>query len=529
MTCAPVSDLPLPSETPPEDWRRTDPLGFVAQGITGLAKLVLPLVAAFVATDLSELPLGLALPIVLAILAVNFAAAYLAWIRLRYRIGADDIRVEQGLISRSARAVPYDRIQDVSLEEKLVPRLLGLVEVRFETGAGGKDELHLAYVSKSEGERLREVVRERMDEGTAPAASDPADTQAERALTGRPLFAMGPARLVNFGLFEFSLVIFAVLIGAAQQFEFLLPFDVWDWLASQAEGQNIREAGGYIYGLGLAAQIAGVLYAVFVIIVLGVGTGVVRTLIRDWDFRLDETPKGFRRRRGLFTRTDVVMPVHRVQALRLTTGWLRRRFGWHGLSFVSLAQDAGAANHDVAPFAKMEEIAPIARVAGFTLPDEATDWRRPSPRYRLDKALLSGGLCLAGALAFGIVKIAWPNSIGLGTGVIILLLCALFFALQQAFLWRYDRYALMPHQVMARTGWLAPKLAIAPRVKLQSVEICAGPIAQRRGYADVIFGLAGGTFTMHGLRLEDAKHLRAAVLDSIAAVDFSELASQKPA
>jgi putative membrane protein len=74
-----------------------------------------------------------------------------------------------------------------------------------------------------------------------------------------------------------------------------------------------------------------------------------------------------------------------------------------------------------------------------------------------------------------------------------------------------------------RRGWLAPRIDIASRVKLQSVEIAQGPIAHRRGYADVKFGIAGGKLEMHGIPLEDARAIRAAVLESIASVDFSAL------
>ncbi len=98
-----------------------------------------------------------------------------------------------------------------------------------------------------------------------------------------------------------------------------------------------------------------------------------------------------------------------------------------------------------------------------------------------------------------------------------------FLALRQHFLWRYERHAVDPRQILSRRGWLAPKLVIANRVKLHSVEIAQGPIARRRGYADLRFGLAGGRFSFDGLRLEDAEQMRAAVLGSIAAVDFSRL------
>ena len=43
----------------------------------------------------------------------------------------------------------------------LFPRLFGMVEVRFETGAGGKDELTIGYVTAAEADALRETVRAR--------------------------------------------------------------------------------------------------------------------------------------------------------------------------------------------------------------------------------------------------------------------------------------------------------------------------------------------------------------------------------
>jgi len=524
------------------EWCRVSPLSIAVQGVRALASAIIP--AAFIlfgAASQSGEMAAIApwvIPILLAVIALNLVPPWLGWYRLRYRIGQSDVRLEQGIISRAARSVPYDRIQDVSLEQKLIPRLLGLVEVKFETGAGGKDELKLAYVREEEGERLREVVRalvEGADAETAPAREGEAAPSFESgradaapaasAAENRLLFAMGPRRLFTYGLFNFSLVIFAVLLGAAQQLEFLLPFDIWEYIGSWFAEARYAEAGGYIEGMGMGARIAGLAYLLFGIVVVGMASGVVKTFIADWGFRLDRTAKGFRRRRGLLTRTDVVMPVHRVQALVLSTGIIRRRFGWHGLSFISLAQDTGSANHDVAPFARLVEIAPIAREAGFSLPDEAQEWRRPSPNYYFDRAVIACLLVtVAGIFAFTAAAVSAGQFVpGLAViGAVILAIIGLI-AAREFYLWRYDRHALDPAQVLSRRGWLAPRTQVASRVKLHSAEIAQGPLARWRGYCDLRFGLAGGNLAFRGLALDDARKLRAAVLDSIAAVDFARL------
>jgi putative membrane protein len=506
-----------PAEAP--EWRRTNPKSFLVGGIVSLRNSLLPLAAAFVGIQGSRGAALYLVPAVAAWLGLTFLFSYIAWRHFRYRVGAEDIRVERGLLNRTARAVPYERIQDVSLEQTLVPRLFGMVEARFETGAGGKDEIKIRFIGEAEGEVLRETVRARK-RGEALAA--PAADSAEQA--DRTLFAMDTGRLATFGLFEFSLVAFAVLGGAAQQLDFLLPFDFWDyrgWVGL------IAGPGHWLQQFGFAAQAIGAGIALFALALVGLLTGVGRTVLRDYGFLLEETPKGLRRRRGLLTRSDTVMPIHRVQALKVTTGILRRRFGWHGLSVVSLAHDAKAGNQVVVPFATMAEIAPVVEVTEFALPPADTRWHRASARAAADRAILGGLVPVLGGVALLLAGPSLPEAAGIALALPVtgLFLLGGFFALRERFLWHHHRHAVDDRYLYLRHGWLAPRLDIAMRVKLQSAEIAQGPLARRRGYADLKLGVAGGTFTMHGIPLEAARAVRRAVLDSIARVDFSRLAA----
>jgi len=494
--------------------RRTDPRGFVVLGLSSLLRGGLPAFAALIGTGTIGLGLLVLAPVAVAVLAFSFGIAWLKWHRLTYATGADNIRVEQGLLSRHARAVPYERIQDVSLEEKLLPRLFGLAEVRFETGAGGKDEISLAYLSLDEAARLRELVRERKAGTVAPAEA--LDVEPAAAEPAAPvLFAMDTRRVLTFGLFEFSLIIFAVLLGAAQQLEFLLPFEPWNWQQWTRFAASHRNDLAFIEASGRVAAIIAAVGGILVVAALGVLTGVARTFAREYRFTLERTAKGFRRRRGLVTRTDVVMPVHRVQAARIGTGFVRRRFGWHDLRFVSLANDKKDASHAVAPFAKMDEIERVVREAGFHLPNDTTEWRRPSSAHWFDKALFLAVPLGAGAVATALFGV-WPASIAIG-------LLAAILVVREHHLWRHDRHAIDVDQVFVRRGWLAPRLDLADRIKVQSVELAQGPLGRRRGYATLHLGIAGGTLAIGGLPIDRARQIAREVLDSAASVDFSEL------
>ncbi len=495
------------------DGHRLHLSGLLVGFVTGLPQLIFPIFAAIFGvrkSDNSEL-----IPIIIvAVLLISLFFRWLAWMRFRYHVGDHDIRIEKGILNRTARSIPYERIQDVSIEQKLLPRLMGLGEVKFETGGGDGDDAKLSFVNVEEANRLRELVRSRKaGVASTDGAADVADTEDVR-----PIFAMDGQRVFVFGLYSFSLVIFAVLGGVAEQFDFLLPFDFWDfkhWIGlAEERGVSVDR----INGVGIAAQLLLAFGAFTSLIFIGLATGVVRTLLRDHGFRLDRTPKGFRRRRGLFTLTDVVMPAHRVQAAVIETGPFRKRRGWHSLKFVSLAQDSKEeSNYVAAPFATLEEIWPIAEAAMIAGPDYSTPFRKGRLSWWMSAVLLVLPcilLVIAALMFFAgapFVKAAGLLLLPIGLG--------LFFWLE----WRQYGDHIDNRQIYVRDGWWRQQMTVAPQVKVQSAEIVQGPISRRLGLAALKLGIAGGTLEMVALPLPTAHAIRDAVMAKVAVVDYSTI------
>lgn len=495
------------------DGHRLHVSGLLVGFVTGLPQLIFPVFAVIFGvrkSNNSEL-----IPVIIvAVLLISLVFRWLAWMRFRYHVGDHDIRVEKGILNRTARSIPYDRIQDVSIEQKLLPRLMGLGEVKFETGGGDGDDAKLSFVTVEEANRLRELVRSRKA-GVAPTddAADVVDAEDVR-----PIFAMDGQRVFVFGLYSFSLVIFAVLGGVAEQFDFLLPFDFWDfkhWIGfAEERGVSVDN----INGVGLAAQLLLAFGAFSSLIFIGLATGVVRTLLRDHGFRLDRTPKGFRRRRGLFTLTDVVMPAHRVQAAVIQTGPFRKRRGWHSLKFVSLAQDSKEeTNYVAAPFATLDEIWPIAEAAMIEVPDNAIAFRKGRQSWWLSGVILLLPFILLGIAALMLFAGA-PFAKAAG-----LLLLPIGFSLFSWLEWRQYGDHIDDRQIYVREGWWQQQLTAAPQVKVQSAEIVQGPISRRLGLAALKFGVAGGTLEMIALPLPTAHAIRDAVMAKVAAVDYSAI------
>ncbi len=446
---------------------------------------------------------------------------FIYWRRFEYRVGAHEIRIDSGIISRTHRSIPFDRVQDVDLEQGPLARLLGLAKVKFETGgasAGGQEEGVLPAIALHRAQALRDHVRARRE--AAPASSERSLALEERP----PVFAMNLGRVLTAGVFNFSLAIFAGLFGATQTMGDLIGFDPFEreFWERQLTGNPLLD---YAAEHRLAAVIAGVL----LLALAGFATGLIRTLLREYGFRLDRSGSALRRRRGLLTRTDVSLPLRRAQAALLMTGPVRAAFGWLDLKLQSLAQDEGGkGDHVVAPLATEDESQAILSELGWTPAPASAGWERVSPAHVWSLALGLAPLILLVSALFGLLAIlpdrldpAVRDHAALAFAPTIipltLLLAALSWAVVARWLsWRRTAFTVYAEALNVRSGWWRRRTILLPLRSVQSVELSESFISRRFGIARLTIGVAGGRgFAQHSIPAvprERASQVRDALL-----------------
>ena len=97
---------------------------------------------------------------------LSLGTAALSWWRFTYADGPTSVVVTRGLLSRSVRTVPNDRIRGVEVEAPLLHRLFGLVRVRIDAAAGAVQPAALADLTRPRA--------------TPAAPSDPAAERSAR-------------------------------------------------------------------------------------------------------------------------------------------------------------------------------------------------------------------------------------------------------------------------------------------------------------------------------------------------------------
>jgi putative membrane protein len=449
---------------------------------------------------MSDVGWGLIALLALASIVVLNFTQWLTWRRFQYGVGEREILIESGLFSRNRRSIPFDRIQDLDIERGPLHRLFGLAKVRIETGAGGKDEGVLDSVTLTEVDRLRAAIRAGQS-GAALEPGQPAAAAAAAEPESRTVFAMSPRRVLASGPFNFSLLWVAGLFGVLQTFDDWLPFDLYD--AERWIGLAEQRLPGRI---AVSAILAGLVLA----FLLGFLTGIVRTTLRDWSFRLLGEGKRLRRVRGLFTRTEVVIPKRRVQLALLATGPLRKRIGISELMLQTLGSSQGQGGlQTAAPFARAPEVdAIIAELPGLRLPG-GTALEQVSSRHILRSAIR---VMLLPALAIGVNAVWRPEAL--------YFLPFLPLLLGGAFLGRrYHRYALSGELLFVQAGFWRRRLWALQVANAQTVSLSRSFLQRRLGLATLSIDTAGapllGGPRIVDLRVERARELRDMILGTL--------------
>ena len=443
--------------------RRLHPATLVVRWLKIVPQALAAVAAAVISMARNGLGSIVAIVAIVAVAALaGLVLAFLIWWRFRYTVGAGEIVIESGLINRQRRVIPYDRVQDIAIERRLLARLFGTAKVKIETGGSAADEGSLDMIALADAYALRDIIRRGHSESPPVAA-----VEEPR------LFELGFGQLLYSGLFNFSLLFLAAIFAVLQYLEQFGLFDIEAWLTPE----NATAAAGYL-GLRLT------LVLIPLLLVLGLVSGVVRTVARDFGFRLTRTQAGLRRRRGLFTLSEVVIPVRRTQVAVIESGPIARQLGWYSLSFQTLGAEQKEGGVQVAaPFARMEQILPILAEAGYPPPPPRTEFVRV-PRRALVR--WAGPWLLLGAAVAVSALLAEPRA---GVAAALLLAFGLFATLR----WRKHAHALDDRALFVSSGLLKRRVWIVPFEKAQTISVGRGPLQRRLGLASLLVDTAGAS------------------------------------
>ncbi|MCS7081126.1 MAG: PH domain-containing protein [Chloracidobacterium sp.] len=396
----------------------------------------------------------------------------------RYRVEADELVIEQGIVRRRERHIPLANIQEIRLEQNLVQRWLGVARADVETSTGGGVEASLAVLATADIARLRQSVF-----GTRASV---APTATPHAATETPLLALRPRELLIAGLTSNSVFTLFVALGALFRF-------AEEWLPEagrRAVWRAVIEVTQALGGRSVLATTLTLTFWIGVLLLSSAALSALLSLARLYDFRLTRHGTSLRRTYGLFTRHVSNLSPARIQVITVEQTLLQRLFGWAALR-VDVAGVAYERDEEwqgrglLAPLVRRDAVENLLPcfLEGCAL--DASAWRSVSPlAFRRGVVRRSIWLLLATAAAFW----WWSWSYGW-----LPLLSFPALVLVSWLDYRAWGYLAAPDYWFVRRGWANRVIYAVPVRNIQTVVVTQTPFDRRLGLATLILDTAGPT------------------------------------
>ncbi|WP_292696137.1 MULTISPECIES: PH domain-containing protein [unclassified Microbacterium] len=390
----------------------------------------------------------------LAVLIVLLVIFRLSWRFHTFRISDDDVEVRSGVLFRTHRRAPLDRVQGVNLTRPMVARLLGLAKLEV-VGAGLDSNVKLEYLSAKAAETVRGDIL-RLASGRRLAergVSSPAGSAVQQAADA---VAAGIQGIVDGE--DFS--------DAEPESIVRIPFG--RLVASRLLSGSTLMLVALIIAIIVGASLS-TLWFLFTIVpaFLAFGAYYVRSIARGLRYSIAPSPDGVRLTFGLFTTISEVVPPGRVHAIEVHQPLLWRPFGWWSIS-VNRLTGRGSTDSTTDPFAAVlpigtrDDVERVLRILAPALPSE--EW----------SLVFRDGI-------LGPIDddpyVVTPRRV----------------RLLRPLSWRRNGAVVTPDALFLRRGWVRRTLVIVPLARLQSVGLRQGPLGRATRTATLAAHVIAGT------------------------------------
>lgn len=393
----------------------------------------------------------------------------------RFYIENDALVINSGFVWRKRRTIPLARIQNVNVERTIWHRILGAASVKIETAAGAKSEGDLAALALVDANKLQGVLLQRHGDSLPPVEE----------VKPAPIYALTTKQVLLAGMLGNRVMY--ILAGVFSVFQ----FDRADKL--------FRPALQFIERLSPVAAIFASAIAFFVLVVVGWLVSIVMSATRFYGFRIDKHERGLLLSHGLITQFRAIVPVGRVQSVRIVEPILFRMYGYCEMYADTAGtfdkKDVGAANK-ICPLLPEGE---ASRIGQHLLPAfefERLQWRQVSRRTVARHAVRY--FVQLASLA------AWPLGHWLGWH-------AFWFAIPLAiycwilglFYYHYVGYSFTNDLLVARSGVFRKQAVIIPFDRIQHYAINSSIFQRWLGLTTVsVSSAASGGHSIHIADLE---------------------------
>ncbi|WP_420156980.1 PH domain-containing protein [Nocardiopsis sp. CNT-189] len=383
------------------EWRRLSPFTVRVSLLAVTLFFVLPGLAGAGTTAFfgAFWPWGALILLAAALLTLTIGGGEVFRYRLtRYRVTEERMEMRSGVIARSHRSLPRDRIRTVDVAASLWARPFGLCRVTVGSGQSGDpgDELTLDLVTAEEGQRLRRELLRRSAGAPAAAEARPEGAAADaagRAGEGEPvvLAALAPRWFrygaLSWGPMALGYGALAALAGTTAQ------------IIGDFASELFVPIGMGLYEFVVSTALVTVPAALLGVVAFGTAVALAVHVEAWWGYRLTREPDGtLLVKRGLLNLSSVSIEERRLRGVELCEYLPLRWFGAASVAAVASGLGEDQQSKGLVPKRTLSPDMPRAeavRTAGDVLPGAGFPELARHPRAALRRRLFRAAAATA--------------------------------------------------------------------------------------------------------------------------------------
>lgn len=264
-----------------------------------------------------------------AALLILITSAVLKYYNFKYYIDAenDEFVIEEGIINKSVTKIKKENIQEVNISQPFIHRFFNIYKLEVDTPGSTEKEVKISALTKQNAVDLKKYL---LAEAKAEAQTENSEEAVEnKEIQNTNSIKISTLSILKYGMTSnyiqsFFALVSLLIYGFSEiekflregEFETQLDYDT-------VEAQFLKFSIPVIVGI------------VFIVVIFAVLINSARTLIRFYNFKINENSQNFSFEYGLFSTRNSIVNKSKVQVITETQNRIQKKMK---ISFVKFLQ-----------------------------------------------------------------------------------------------------------------------------------------------------------------------------------------------
>jgi putative membrane protein len=424
----------------------------------------------------------------IALLIFQLVYSYKSYLNFTFYVKDGHFYLKQGIFKISDIDIPFDRIQNININQNLIQQMLNVVGVEIETAGKGDAEINIRALSKENAVALKNLLlaqKKLFAEEETPTESTSKDQKSST------VFKLDMGRLLKVGLSSNYLRGFGLVFAFTATLYQYVSDIVENFLGKSIEEDYVQLPNTLPYILG---------FIIFVIVVSFLVT-IVSSVIKYFELKVYQLKQDFEVEYGLFKRTNKVIKKEKTQVFEVVENPISKLFKIKSL-FVSQASSSELTQKNKIGLVGLgDNEIKVLFESLFDLPIQQR-FVKSSSNFRYALRLIYRYLILVLGVALSI-SIFIDQAIGISVGTTLLLLFGFISYLQ----FKKSSIEINEDLIKINSGSIHTRYQYISVYKIQSVALGRNIFQQYNGYADLILYTASGNEKVQYISAIDAQKI----------------------